>query len=737
MALSQSRVGVHYLGRGPEQSLLDAGMRLSKWVNSDPPTNLPSGFTAIWRWVENPDSINDKMGGNPETAALEWISKQWTHILFVPKTVYIEGSNENACENPTQAAWFSRFELERMRLMEARGYKCCIGNFGTGRPSRPVLDAGGTAIWTELFPMLRYARANGHILGMHAYHYDPHDIYHNLRYRSVYAWLPLDAQPKLAITEWGLDGAKGRFRDTSWRSQYPDPDIEYLNIIKAYDAELQHDPYVLGFTIFTDGTNNSDAWHPFDIADQPLISKLAGYLRSSGDTSVANKFNVGQTVYVGEAGSNVLDASGNSIGSQAAFRKGTVLGGPNAVKLSKPTQLFYNIDFESVPDGFVNQDNLLASLPAPSSTYSTRGRCKPHNHYSLWVYRTTGFDQPMWRFDADLLGGGYLEYTERKYVGGLNWYKVGGRGYDNGVMYFEGTGWLPCQDPNDRDNSLEVYALDGKPNPTCHQQVIDVVVTPPPVDPPPPPPPLITIPPNELVKNPFFGLDWTTNTITGNQTPRFWGLAITPNGQSNLWPTHLQQGNTISSIARIVPECVHKLPSQLPANEQLGQPRALLLSGAVSVYKLFGKDSWSAMLSQQIAVIPRKTIRVRAWVLAETPDRPSVPTGLEADHFRVRVGPLERQYFTMRTRRDFLGNERAWNLFEYDHTSLDGLLTISLSFQQMWPGVCDFFVGPVTATYLHTPPEEPPPPPTPKLFSQMTVSEQDNLIEALRAKTGV
>src|SRR3990167_8342461 len=119
-----SRLGIHCLGRGPDQSLIDSGMRVCKWVNSDPPTNLPSSFTAIWRWVENPDSINDKMGGSPEAAALEWISKQWPHILFVPKTVYIEGPNENNCENPTQAAWFSRFEIERMRLMEAKGYKC-------------------------------------------------------------------------------------------------------------------------------------------------------------------------------------------------------------------------------------------------------------------------------------------------------------------------------------------------------------------------------------------------------------------------------------------------------------------------------------------------------------------------------------------------------------------------------------------------------------------------------------
>lgn len=279
-----SKLGIHLLGRGIDQSMLDAGMKVSKWVMNPPPSNLPSNFISVFRWVRSPDNVNDwYTTKTPEQGALDWIAEQESHFADIPKSTFIEGPNEPNCENGIEAAWLSRFEIARMKEMERRGWKCCVFNFGTGRPSIPVHDPLGVEIWTALLPALKYAKANGHIVSMHAYNYDPLDQWNNLRYRKVYAWLPLDAQPKLFIGEWGLDGAQGRFRDSSWRSQYANPDAEYMSIMRVYDAELRKDSYVLGFAVFTMGTNGSSAWDPFDIAGQPVVSMMTDYIRSQQD----------------------------------------------------------------------------------------------------------------------------------------------------------------------------------------------------------------------------------------------------------------------------------------------------------------------------------------------------------------------------------------------------------------------------------------------------------------------
>jgi hypothetical protein len=336
-----SKCGFHYLGRGADPADIASGMRIGKWVNNPPPSNLPSGFISVWRWVENPDNINDHFNKNPEEIAAWWVDKQSPHFVDIPKSAYIEGPNENACDNRQQADWFSRFEITRMQLMEAYGYKSCIFNFGTGRPSLPLDDPGGVDIWTGLLPALRYAKAYGHIVGMHGYNYDPHEVWNNLRYRRVYSWLPSDAQPKLVIGEWGLDGAKGRFRDSSWRSQYADPDAKYFEIIKEYDAEVRKDDYVLGFTIFTVGNDNNAEWKKFDIAGQPVEGMIRTYVKSQVgvvDTPLpptpTPKFLPGQRVIVNANGilnSRVMpDATTPILSVRQPGDTGTILDGPQA-----------------------------------------------------------------------------------------------------------------------------------------------------------------------------------------------------------------------------------------------------------------------------------------------------------------------------------------------------------------------------------------------------------------------
>lgn len=277
-----SKLSTHGLGRGPSQILIDAGAVGGKWVASDPPANLPDKFIKVWRWVSMPDSINHWLdNGNPEGSAKVWWDRDWPHTKFVPAkpNTYISGPNESNCENAAEADYHSRFWIAWMKLAEAAGYKAAIFSFGTGRPSHPVWDAGGAAIWNALKPALRYAKSNGHVVDIHAYH-ESVDESNMLRHQSVWAWLPPDCRPQIVIGEWGIDGAMGRFNDPLFRNQVPNPNQYYMNLAAAYDARMRADPHVLLVTLFTEGTNQSDGWKPFDIAGQPVVEMMAAHIRS-------------------------------------------------------------------------------------------------------------------------------------------------------------------------------------------------------------------------------------------------------------------------------------------------------------------------------------------------------------------------------------------------------------------------------------------------------------------------
>lgn len=260
-----SKAGVHYLGTGPDPAL--AAARVIKFVDVTPPA-LPSGVTALWRWVEPFDPVNDWMPNKtPEQAAHDWIALQRPRFASMPHSVYIEGPNEPTVFTAAQAEWFSDFEITRMGNMEILGWRCCIGNFPTGRP--PLGSDDNWATWRAFLPALRYAARNGHLLGLHEYGYSI-DSWNMGRWRRVYDWLPADAQPDFVISEWGVDGDRGRYRDGAVSDQ------GYMDLIAAYDARLSAHPKARGFTIFTRGTNGDSAWDPFEIT--PLIGKLAAYL---------------------------------------------------------------------------------------------------------------------------------------------------------------------------------------------------------------------------------------------------------------------------------------------------------------------------------------------------------------------------------------------------------------------------------------------------------------------------
>ena len=113
-----------------------------------------------------PDSeVESRIRANPEAAA------QWAHNLRhgpcgASVIDYWQVANE-VLQFTDGLPLLNRFELRRMQLANAPGYKCGILAFSVGQPDLPVADR--MALWRLVYPALEYAQAHGHILVLHQY----------------------------------------------------------------------------------------------------------------------------------------------------------------------------------------------------------------------------------------------------------------------------------------------------------------------------------------------------------------------------------------------------------------------------------------------------------------------------------------------------------------------------------------------------------------------------------------
>ena len=94
-----------------------------------------------------------------------------------------------------------------------------------------------------------------------------HDWRH---YRDFERALPANARKPIIITEAGWDD-NGNPETGGYLGKISQQ--QYLGILKAYDAALMQDPYVLGATVFQWGDGN---WPSFDLA--PMINLFAADL---------------------------------------------------------------------------------------------------------------------------------------------------------------------------------------------------------------------------------------------------------------------------------------------------------------------------------------------------------------------------------------------------------------------------------------------------------------------------
>ncbi len=185
-----------------------------------------------------------------------------------------------------------------------------------------------------------------------------------------------------------------------------------------------------------------------------------------------------------------------------------------------------------------------------------------------------------------------------------------------------------------------------------------------------------------MLKNGTFTEGWMDMPPVGNL------INQQPNGWILRW---IEPGNPLFGAgdkAGGVPECVHKLASQLPANEQLGAKDALILAGNAT-YKIFHAGSpFGAELKQVVTGLkPGSQATLEVPVLAVLYD--------ETDPFGAESGVWvngEGQWVNGGT----MGN-RKWHRHKVTFTVPDnGTAIIEVRVKSKWPRKKDFFIDGIT-----------------------------------------
>ncbi len=199
----------------------------------------------IWRRIE-PDQALD----NPVQRARDWFTARVGEMRAWAEdddNVLFESLNEIAA-NPGDletSRLYAAFELERMRLMEAEGLRCVIGNWSPGQPHE--------SLWPEVFKPLLDAMQPGDFVGVHEYwsrEQPLNDRWHCGRWTVI---PELQGVP-IVVTECGRG-------DGGWRGKIS-PE-EYLQELERYHAILDASPNVLGAVVFST-LGPAQGWATFD-----------------------------------------------------------------------------------------------------------------------------------------------------------------------------------------------------------------------------------------------------------------------------------------------------------------------------------------------------------------------------------------------------------------------------------------------------------------------------------------
>ena len=209
----------------------------------------------------------------------------WNRVLWPPLSRLspddqqlidlVEGPNE--AENcPTwgsveSATWFGQFWAALAPLMQANGFRPCVGSIPVGNPPGSVQEMNDQL---EAFtPALYAAQDAGGAWSYHAYSIqytadEGIESWYSLRYRRFYDFLGRQHPDLLLLPMILTEGGAGQ---DGWR---PGGATRFENWLTWFDAEISQDGYILGVTLFEIG--DSQGWPNFDL--EPVAGWLSDYL---------------------------------------------------------------------------------------------------------------------------------------------------------------------------------------------------------------------------------------------------------------------------------------------------------------------------------------------------------------------------------------------------------------------------------------------------------------------------
>lgn len=243
-------------------------------------------------------AASQDIGGDPVQAARDFVAEQLSDYLLNPGVDYWEGWNEP--DPDLDMNWYAAFEAERVRQLGRYGLRAAVGGFSAGVPEYSQFFSFLLAIET--------ARQYGGLLSLHEYAAPTLDYLYGdplpglptypnrgplaLRYRWWYedVLIPRGSIIPLVISEAGIDGivmsgqrpgpAGLGWQDfvAYWESLGLGSGTQaYISQLAWYDAQVQSDSYVIGFTLFTAG--GGDLWRTYEV--NAILPDLAAYVLQS------------------------------------------------------------------------------------------------------------------------------------------------------------------------------------------------------------------------------------------------------------------------------------------------------------------------------------------------------------------------------------------------------------------------------------------------------------------------
>lgn len=221
----------------------------------------------IGRVFETDHAVMQRIRSDPVEAA------RWAHDKTLPRVSsdvdYWQFANE-VLQDGDSLPLLNRFELERMRLAEAepagRSYRCALFGFSVGNPDLP--ETARLSHWRLLYPALRHAEAQGHIVALHQYGmpdlWGPNGLYdwyiHRLEHQ-ILRRLPFK-RLQFAVTEFGIDGLIRGAGPSGWRD-FTDEQGYLRQLAKAAAYLERYSGRLLGCALFTLG--HYPPWGSYDI----------------------------------------------------------------------------------------------------------------------------------------------------------------------------------------------------------------------------------------------------------------------------------------------------------------------------------------------------------------------------------------------------------------------------------------------------------------------------------------